>query len=135
MTKLVIEIGENELKHWPAPFSGVAPKIAAWLKDSVTGAMVPLPPVQKLEAPYALRAAWMQGHYRIVFDPGRCYLRAGFTRCSGKTEGGLIVMHISAEALPEPEVPNGASYYLDSHRSSLKKGLRDDDFRIRVAHQ
>lgn len=35
-------------------------------------------------------------------DPGRCYIRAGFRRCTGLTRGGLVVVHIRPEDMPAP---------------------------------
>ncbi len=63
--KLEIEFGEDELKHWPYVFAGVGPKIRAWFKDEKAGALVELPPVQKVQLSYALRPSWSLGHYRI----------------------------------------------------------------------
>ena len=40
-------------------------------------------------------------------DPGRCYLRAGFTRC-GKTKGGLLALQLLPEDMPLPAEPMGA---------------------------
>lgn len=39
-------------------------------------------------------------------DPGRCYLRAGFTRV-GLTQGGLVVFQMLPDAMPEPCEPLG----------------------------
>lgn len=41
-------------------------------------------------------------------DPGRCYVRAGFQRCKATTKGGLVVVHISPEQLPDAESPLGS---------------------------
>jgi len=41
------------------------------------------------------------GKVRHKRDPGRCYLRAGFTRY-GATAGGLIVLRLTPDAMPEP---------------------------------
>jgi hypothetical protein len=67
---LILEFGDAEIKHWPCVFAGVGPKVRAWLKDSGTGATLELPGVQKIDQPYALRASWMVGHYRVVFEGG-----------------------------------------------------------------
>jgi hypothetical protein len=45
-------------------------------------------------------------------DPGRCYIRAGFTRCLQTTKGGLVVVHIGPEELPEADAPIGAEHEL-----------------------
>lgn len=45
-------------------------------------------------------------------DPGRCYIRAGFTRCVGLTKGGLVVVHIAPSDLPESDEPIGAERVL-----------------------
>lgn len=68
--KLLIEIGDPEVKHWPAPFHGIGPKLRAWFQDERTGAKIELPRVQKLEMPYGLRPSWCVGYYRIVFEGG-----------------------------------------------------------------
>ena len=69
--KLVLEFSdEPEMKHWPCPFAGVGPRVRGWVKDEVTGAMVLLPPIQTVKLPYALRAAWEEGIYRIIFEGG-----------------------------------------------------------------
>lgn len=44
-------------------------------------------------------------------DPGRCYLRAGFRRV-GMTQGGLIILQLLPEDMPEPAMPNGATFPL-----------------------
>lgn len=33
-------------------------------------------------------------------DLGRCYVKAGFKRCTGKTKAGLVVVHLAVSALP-----------------------------------
>lgn len=40
-------------------------------------------------------------------DPGRCYLRAGFTNC-GHTKGGLVALQMLPETMPPPRAPIGA---------------------------
>lgn len=35
-------------------------------------------------------------------DPGRCFLRAGFTRC-GETKGGLVALRMDPRDMPEPQ--------------------------------
>lgn len=40
-------------------------------------------------------------------DPGRCYIRAGFRRCTATTKGGLVVVHIGYETMPAAEAPLG----------------------------
>jgi hypothetical protein len=44
------------------------------------------------------------GKVRHKRDPGRCYLRAGFERC-GVTAGGLIVVRLAPDAMPDPCLP------------------------------
>lgn len=44
-------------------------------------------------------------------DPGRCFLRAGFTRV-GTTEGGLLAFQLAPEQMPPAEAPLGASLAL-----------------------
>ena len=39
-------------------------------------------------------------------DPGRCFLKAGFTR-RGTTKGGLLAMQLLPEAMPDAEAPLG----------------------------
>jgi hypothetical protein len=39
-------------------------------------------------------------------DPGRCFLKAGFTKC-GHTKGGLLALRLRPEDMPEAEAPNG----------------------------
>ena len=46
-------------------------------------------------------------------DPGRCYIRAGFTRCRAKTKGGLIVVHIPPENMPAMKQPFGTGQAFD----------------------
>lgn len=38
-------------------------------------------------------------------NPGSCYLHAGFTRLREKTKGGLIVLQMLPDEMPEPEAP------------------------------
>lgn len=45
-------------------------------------------------------------------DYGRCYLRAGFKAC-GETKGGLLVLQLLPEDMPEPCIPIGATGMLD----------------------
>lgn len=68
--RLLIEIGEPEIKHWPCPFAEIAPKVRAWFQDETTRAKIELPHVQKLELPYALGPSWAPGIYCVVFDGG-----------------------------------------------------------------
>jgi hypothetical protein len=44
-------------------------------------------------------------------DPGRCYLRAGFTR-DGETVGGLLALRLSLDAMPPSRAPLGAQMEL-----------------------
>lgn len=44
-------------------------------------------------------------------DPGRCYRRAGFEHV-GYTKGGLLVLQLLPERMPEPEPPDGAQLTL-----------------------
>ena len=39
-------------------------------------------------------------HVRHKRDFGRCYVKAGFRRCSGRTKAGLVVVHLALSALP-----------------------------------
>ena len=41
-------------------------------------------------------------HVHHKRDFGRCYVKAGFRRCSGKTKAGLVVVHLAVSALPAP---------------------------------
>jgi hypothetical protein len=36
-------------------------------------------------------------------DPGRCYVRAGWTRLEQKTVGGLVVVQQTEAAMPPPD--------------------------------
>jgi hypothetical protein len=62
------------------------------------------------------------GKVRHKRDPGRCYLRAGFTyaacpehagntekkacaACRSETEGGLLALQLLSDAMPEPHAP------------------------------
>jgi hypothetical protein len=45
-------------------------------------------------------------------DPGRCYLKAGFSMC-GETKGGLLAFQMRPENMPEPQVPLGATLTLE----------------------
>lgn len=38
-------------------------------------------------------------------DPGRCFLRAGFTNC-GTTKGGLVALRLSPTDMPDPMPPS-----------------------------
>lgn len=44
-------------------------------------------------------------------DPGRCYLRAGFSRC-GETKGGLIALQMLPAEMPEPRQPMEQNFTL-----------------------
>ncbi len=48
------------------------------------------------------------GKTRRKRDPGRCYLRAGFSNV-GHTKGGLVALQMLPDAMPDPE-PVGDSY-------------------------
>lgn len=41
-------------------------------------------------------------------DPGRCYVRAGFTRLEQTTKGGLVVLQLLGADMPVEEAPRGA---------------------------
>jgi hypothetical protein len=41
-------------------------------------------------------------------DPGRCYTKAGFTRLKETTKGGLVVLQMLPEDMPEPSAPLGS---------------------------
>jgi hypothetical protein len=45
-------------------------------------------------------------------DYGKCYQKAGFELCRGKTKGGLVVVHIRPSKLPPAEEPLGAQLVL-----------------------
>lgn len=38
-------------------------------------------------------------------DPGRCYARAGFTRLAETTKGGLVVLQMLPDAMPDSCAP------------------------------
>lgn len=40
-------------------------------------------------------------------DLGRCYIRAGFVRCTATTKGGLAVVHIGKADMPASLAPGG----------------------------
>lgn len=44
-------------------------------------------------------------HVHHKRDFGRCYVKAGFKRCTGKTKGGLVVVHLAVSALPVARAP------------------------------
>ena len=44
-------------------------------------------------------------------DPGYCYLMAGFKPC-GETEGGLVALQLTPDAMPRAEMPMGANFSL-----------------------
>lgn len=44
-------------------------------------------------------------------DPGRCFLRAGFTNV-GKTQGGLVALQLLPDAMPETQEPYTAQLSL-----------------------
>lgn len=44
-------------------------------------------------------------------DPGRCYLRAGFSYV-GTTKGGLLVFQMLSDQMPEPEIAAGSQLRL-----------------------
>lgn len=41
-------------------------------------------------------------------DPGRCYVKAGFTRLKERTHGGLVVLQLLPDNMPDPEYPMGS---------------------------
>ena len=46
-------------------------------------------------------------------DPGRCYVRAGWTRLEERTkEDGLIVLQLRPDQMPDPQPPVGAQLTL-----------------------
>lgn len=45
------------------------------------------------------------GKVRKKRDPGRCYTKAGFTRLKETTAGGLIVLQMTADQMPDPHPP------------------------------
>ena len=47
------------------------------------------------------------GKTRRKRDPGRCFRRAGFEHV-GFTKGGLYALQLLPDAMPEPELPQGA---------------------------
>jgi hypothetical protein len=51
-------------------------------------------------------------------DPGRCYLRAGFIRV-GETLGGLIALQLLPAGMPEPELPIGGQWRLETARQDI----------------
>jgi hypothetical protein len=46
-------------------------------------------------------------HVRRKRDYGRCYIKAGFRRCTATTRGGLIVVHIGVADMPAAAKPTG----------------------------
>lgn len=44
-------------------------------------------------------------------DPGRCYIKAGFTRC-GMTKGGLHAVQLLPASMPPRQAPHGAQQRL-----------------------
>ena len=44
-------------------------------------------------------------HVKPKTNPGYCYLKAGFVTLEEKTKGGLIVLHMPLENMPEPRRP------------------------------
>jgi hypothetical protein len=48
------------------------------------------------------------GKVRPKRDPGRCFIRAGFER-AGTTKGGLVILRLPVERMPDPEPANGAT--------------------------
>jgi hypothetical protein len=53
------------------------------------------------------------GKVRAKRDPGRCYLRAGFSR-AGHTQGGLVALQILPDAMPDAEAPIGFTAQLEA---------------------
>lgn len=47
-------------------------------------------------------------------DPGRCFVRAGFVRLKERTRGGLIVLQMLPDAMPEPMEPIGKQLSLEA---------------------
>jgi hypothetical protein len=45
-------------------------------------------------------------------DPGRCYLRAGFSHV-GETKGGLLAFQLLPESMPSPRPPVGEQLTMD----------------------
>ncbi len=45
-------------------------------------------------------------------DPGRCYVKAGFTRLRATTQGGLVVLQLLPDAMPDATPPLGAQLAL-----------------------
>lgn len=58
-------------------------------------------------------------------DPGRCYIKAGFTRLKRQTEGGLIVLQMLVDAMPDAEPPAGAQLLLLAAPSSGDASLTE----------
>ena len=52
-------------------------------------------------------------HVRRKRDYGRCYVKAGYRRCTATTRAGLVVVHIAAEDMPEPMKPLGYAEQLE----------------------
>lgn len=50
---------------------------------------------------------------RAKRDPGRCYRRAGFVEV-GETQGGLVVLQMLPEAMPEAEPPIAGQLVLEA---------------------
>lgn len=54
------------------------------------------------------------GKTRRKRDPGRCFVRAGFTRLAERTKTeGLVVLQMLPEAMPEAEAPAGQMRLFD----------------------
>jgi len=52
-------------------------------------------------------------------DPGRCYIRAGFTRV-GYTQGGLVALQLLPDAMPDASAPIGATLNLFEQRGAAQ---------------
>ena len=90
--RVMAERGAMELKHWPCPFAGVAPKLRCWVLDDDTGARLELPNVQSIQEPYALGPVWAPGYYRVAF---------------GGDVGGVITVPAERFRWVEPVVLDG----------------------------
>jgi hypothetical protein len=47
-------------------------------------------------------------------DPGRCFVKADFTRLRETTKGGLVVLQLLPDAMPAPEAPLGTQLVLSA---------------------
>lgn len=81
------------------------PLASELIRDAVAATMDKWPEPPAVLCPYCGDVVAMvtfinQKHVRHKRDFGRCYVKAGFRRCTGKTKAGLVVVHLAVSALP-----------------------------------